>query len=175
VVAETLEVEMTDNRSILDTPMPGNDADAATIRVFLLELLATLWQEGEGFSGKRPFGNSGWQHAVYQALVAAGHVDGIIDDDGWLDAVDERTADRLIARALRDVLGHQEIPPAQQVASQGTEWCVWYGGAAAEDASGVHTFDSEEEAREALQWYRDGLGSGIASRTVYTTAWTDQP
>lgn len=166
---------MTDNRSILDTPMPGNDVDAATIRDFLLELLATLWQEGEGFSGKRPFGNSGWQHAVYHALVEAGHVEGRIDADGYLEEVDERAADHLIARALRETLGHQEVPPSRQVAYQGTEWCVWYGGPDPANAAGLMVRDDEEDAREFLQWVREDGASGIASRTVYTTAWTDQP
>lgn len=46
--------------SILDTPMQENDADAATIRDYLKALLLRLWEQGEGFDGKRPFGNSGW-------------------------------------------------------------------------------------------------------------------
>lgn len=93
--------------SILDCPMnPGtNDAGAATVREYLAALLAELWKEGEAFSGKRPFGNSGWEWDVYAALVAAGLVDGVLDEDGYLDEVDAQQADRLILRAIASLGG----------------------------------------------------------------------
>lgn len=43
-----------------------------TIREYLKTLLRTLWEEGEGFSGKRPLGNSGWQYDLERPLAAAG-------------------------------------------------------------------------------------------------------
>lgn len=45
--------------------------DELTMLEYFEQLLQTLWDEGEGFSGKRPFGNSGWQGEVIQALAAA--------------------------------------------------------------------------------------------------------
>lgn len=39
--------------------MPPNGAGAATVGEYLAKLLAELWLHDEGFSGKRPFGNSG--------------------------------------------------------------------------------------------------------------------
>lgn len=61
---------------VLRCPMQQNDAGAATVRDYLKALLRTLWQEEEEFSGKRPFGNGGWQSEVYTALVREGLIDG---------------------------------------------------------------------------------------------------
>ena len=57
---------------ILDLPMGENDAKAATIREYLVALLAAVWEREESFSGKRPFGNSSWKYEVYAALGAGG-------------------------------------------------------------------------------------------------------
>ena len=35
--------------------------ETLTVKDYLKTLLHTLWDEEDGFSGKRPFGNSGWQ------------------------------------------------------------------------------------------------------------------
>jgi hypothetical protein len=59
---------------ILALPMEANDADAATVRDYLIALLMNLWSDGEGFSGKQPFGNSGWEHELYEPLMTAGLV-----------------------------------------------------------------------------------------------------
>lgn len=86
--------------AVLDTPMQDNDPDATTIREYLKALLTTLWDEGEGFSGKRPFGNSGWKYEVYSALVMARLVGGSFDSDGALAQVDDDDADALILDAI---------------------------------------------------------------------------
>jgi len=87
---------------ILDCPMDPktNDAQASTVREYLAALLAELWKAGEGFSGKRPFGNSGWEWEVYTALVREELVPGVIDDDGYLDEVDQDAADRVVREAI---------------------------------------------------------------------------
>jgi len=85
---------------ILYTPMQANDAEAETIGDYFRALLKTLWQEGEGFSGKRPFGNSGWDYDIYTALVAAKVVKGKIDQEGSLIECDEKAADKLIYEAI---------------------------------------------------------------------------
>lgn len=90
-------------RKVLDAPMQDNDAGAATIRDYLVELLAAVWSEGEGFSGKRPFGNSGWDHELIVPLVRAGLVDGTFDRYGYLDQVDAGAARELIAAAIQDL------------------------------------------------------------------------
>jgi hypothetical protein len=70
----------TDTLSVLDLPMGDNDANAANVRAYLKALLTKLWEEGEGFSGKRPFGNSGWERDLYFPLVKAGRVRGEIEN-----------------------------------------------------------------------------------------------
>jgi hypothetical protein len=43
-----------------------------TVRDYLMALLRKLWDEGEEFSGKHPFGDSGWQYDLYASLADAG-------------------------------------------------------------------------------------------------------
>jgi hypothetical protein len=80
----------------------GNDANAATIHDYLRRLVEEVFAEGEGFSGKRPFGNSGWEYDLYQALADAKAIDvqlgkyGEIED--WLD--DQDKANKLIFKAI---------------------------------------------------------------------------
>lgn len=52
----------------------ASDAGEGSLRDYLYELLSTLWAEEESFSGKRPFGNSGWQYQPIEALIEAGIV-----------------------------------------------------------------------------------------------------
>ena len=95
---------------VLNLPMhKDNDAEVDTIRDYLHSLLKTLWKEGEGFSGKRPFGNSGWKHELYLALVRGGIVDGEYDEeyDDLLDC-DEKEANKLILKAIKYVFYGKE-------------------------------------------------------------------
>lgn len=57
---------------ILDLPMAENDSGADTIRGYLKALLHKLWDEDEGFSGKRPFGNSGWYRDLIDTVDESG-------------------------------------------------------------------------------------------------------
>lgn len=85
---------------ILDVQMGTNDAEAATIRDYLKQLLLTLWEKGERFSGKRPFGNSGWDMDIYAALVKAGVIEGDLDEDGFVNHCDAKNGDELIFSAI---------------------------------------------------------------------------
>jgi hypothetical protein len=89
--------------NVLDVKMnpEDNSAGAESLREYLQALLRTMWREGEEFSGKRPFGDSGWQDEVYRVLVAEGLVDGLVDEfDGDLLRVDTRAADALVDEAI---------------------------------------------------------------------------
>lgn len=70
---------------VLETPMGYNDAGAATIREYLLKLLSLVWKDGEGFNGKRPFGNSSWEYELLAALAQAGLIQGEKDEWGYWD------------------------------------------------------------------------------------------
>ena len=85
---------------VLDIPLGDNDADAATVRGYFKAQLRMLWRKGEGFSGKRPFGNSGWEYDLDAALIQAGRVPGKLDGDGGGDVEDRETTDALILAAI---------------------------------------------------------------------------
>lgn len=89
-----------DADTVLDLPMESNDSGADTIRGYLAALLHELWKHGEGFSSKRPFGNSDWQRELAVPLIKAGLVKGSFDEDGFLDEVDWRATDRVLADAI---------------------------------------------------------------------------
>lgn len=85
---------------ILSIKMCRNDAGADTVRGYLKALLTELWREGEGFSGKRPFGNSGWEYELYVALITAGAVTGTLDEDGCVEECDDAACNKLIEEAI---------------------------------------------------------------------------
>lgn len=95
-----------DKTEILNLPMRDNDADAKTIGDYLTSLLWEIWTKEESFSGKRPFGNSGWKYDLYSCLVQNEIIEGSIDENGDVEdygpgACEE--ADKLIGRAIVDL------------------------------------------------------------------------
>jgi hypothetical protein len=90
-------------QQVLDLPLPDNDSGASTMRGYLVALLTTLWHEQEGFSGKRPFGNSGWDYDLYPPLIHAGFVSGEIDEDGYVERVDAKAAHGLVLAAIKSL------------------------------------------------------------------------
>lgn len=85
---------------ILALPMQLNDAGATTIKSYLRALLHELWTQEEGFSGKRPFGNSGWTHDLMVPLVKAKVIEGKLDTDGYLGDYDREAGDHAIHDAI---------------------------------------------------------------------------
>lgn len=85
---------------VLNAKMGANNAGAETVKDYLKCLLKTLWGEGEGFSGKRPFGNSGWEYELYSALVVNGLCAGEVDEDGCFEWADKDVANKLIFSAI---------------------------------------------------------------------------
>lgn len=91
---------MTTPQQLLDLELPDNDSGAATVRGYLVALLAELWREEAMFTGKAPFGNSGWQYDLYVPMVRAGMAPGRFDEDDELRDFDHRQADVLIQQAI---------------------------------------------------------------------------
>jgi hypothetical protein len=87
--------------AVLDLPLEENDGGAATVREYLEKLLATLWSEEEGFSGKRPLGDSGWQGFIEHALVKYGCINGTLDEYGDLVNIDDDAAGKLMQDVIR--------------------------------------------------------------------------
>lgn len=69
---------------LLDAPF-NFDGKATTLRQLFKRFLSTLFKESEGFSGKRPFGNSSWEHDIAAGLIGAGLLEGELDEDGYAD------------------------------------------------------------------------------------------
>lgn len=99
------------NKEMLDYNYKFPDCKAKSLREYFHTLLYTLWCEGEEFSGKRPFGNSGWDYAIYSALVDMGAVAGEWDKDEdtgerWgLRTFDETEANRLVPKLIKEMCG----------------------------------------------------------------------
>ncbi len=51
-----------------------------TIRAYLRALLERLFEEEDGFSGKRPFGNSCWSTDLAVPLIDGGMLSGTVED-----------------------------------------------------------------------------------------------
>jgi hypothetical protein len=93
-----------DGAAILALPMDSNDSGALTVRGYLVALVRQVWEEEEGFSGKRPFGNSGWTTDLAKPLVVAGVISGKLDADGYVDDYRESECRTAIFAAI-DALG----------------------------------------------------------------------
>ena len=73
-----------------------------TLREYCGLMLKQLWQEGDCFSGKYPFGDSGWDHQIYYALIHQGFIEGTIDgDDYQLTEKQEKQANLFIGDVFK--------------------------------------------------------------------------
>lgn len=88
---------------VINTRMEENDAEAKTIGDYLKQLLLKLWNEKEGFSSKRPFGNSGWDYDLYATLIKCGAVKGKLDDYGFVEEIDCDQADKMIISIINTI------------------------------------------------------------------------
>ncbi len=92
---ELLDLEMIDR----------NDAGASTIREYLKSLLLRVWRDEENFSGKRPFGNSGWQYEVYKSILGIAYIPSSFTnvDDYDITYEDTEVMDELILEAIESL------------------------------------------------------------------------
>ena len=81
-----------------------------TVRQYLQKLLLALWIEGEGFSGKRPFGNGGWQRELAVPLVAGKFIRGKLHEDpeerdgvgrGYADGYSAEAYDKAVIQLIK--------------------------------------------------------------------------
>jgi hypothetical protein len=88
-----MKITPTELRDALDFPINDYDSGATSARDYFKKLLLTLWDEQEGFSGKRPFGNSGWDYDLGADLTRAGYKlpNGeslaVLDEHGWVESI----------------------------------------------------------------------------------------
>ncbi len=87
--------------SVLQIKMQKNDANAKTIGEYVAKLAINVIVETEEFSGKRPFGNSGWYRELAEPLVRAGVVKGEVDEEGsGAYGYDYKEIDAVLAEAI---------------------------------------------------------------------------
>ena len=89
---------------ILDLQFYSEDlSKELSIKQYLQELLLTLWKEKEGFSGKRPFGNGGWEFDIYACLIKNNIIEGRFDEDGFIEDVDDEKGYAIILEAIKSL------------------------------------------------------------------------
>jgi hypothetical protein len=86
---------------VLYCPLEENDAEAKTIKEFLIALLIALWKDPIEFSGKRPFGNSSWSQPIAIALIKRKIIQGVIDEDGYVESMDDEAFDKVMLAAIK--------------------------------------------------------------------------
>lgn len=92
------------NKEILDLEFESGDLNTTiSIRDFFKKLLTTLFEKGECFSGKRPFGNSGWDWDLKICLVKNAIIKGEYDSkyDDW--DFDSKEADKKILELISEL------------------------------------------------------------------------
>lgn len=90
---------------ILALPMPENDANAPTVRAFLVGLLRELWTDtSDPRAGQLPVDVHDYDDDLYLPLVTAGFMHGVVAEDGYLEEYDDARGQVLILRAI-DALG----------------------------------------------------------------------
>lgn len=101
--------EPADLETIWNLPLGENDSGAATLGGYLKELLWCVWEEGESFSGKRPFGNSGWDWDLAKPLLEVKYLRGkyYIDEDGYMDIVEIDTDQ--YSKIIKDLINHMTV------------------------------------------------------------------
>jgi hypothetical protein len=72
-----------------------------TVKKYLSLLLERLWVEEEGFNGKRPFGNSGWQSELATCFIRAELLKGEIDPDGYPDQYNRGEVNAIALKCIR--------------------------------------------------------------------------
>ena len=92
-----------EDKSILDIEISGGSGpfnEPVTLKQYFKALLIQLVVEGERFSGKRPFGNGGWEFDLYAALIQASYVEGTLDEYNYVEECDTSTADAVLIDAI---------------------------------------------------------------------------
>lgn len=88
-------------QEILNLKFFSGDLDKElTVRQFFYELLKTLFEEGEGFSGKRPFGNSGWDGDLIKCFIENKVINGSLDEDGYIKDFDRKEYNKALFKAI---------------------------------------------------------------------------
>ena len=96
-------------KKILELPVMvyGTPDETLPLKDFLYGLNELLLEDPDSFSGKRPYGNSGWKFEIYKTFIKAGLVPGKIDSAGYLKYVDKLEAYKFLLNNVLKPLFHQ--------------------------------------------------------------------
>jgi hypothetical protein len=155
-------------QELLALPMGDNDANADTVGGYLIALTHTVWNEGEGFSGKRPFGNSGWYSDLWKPFIVHEVVDGELDEYGDVEHMSDFEFDTHMSRIFTFL--HTLDWKSAQEYREPEDWYVVYLDV---DKDGFPTLTdycrtslTEKEAKRVAQEMNGGLG-GTEWRAVH--------
>lgn len=78
-----------------------NDHLCQTVGEYFHILNKKLWREEESFSGKSPFGNSGWQHEILHAAAMSGILETVVfDDDGYIEEMEAKEFENMLSEVF---------------------------------------------------------------------------
>lgn len=109
--------DLTKIDDLLDRKFYAHDIDEPlTVRQYMARLLDQLMREGECFSGKRPFGNSGWEDFLLIPAIESGALEGTVDRrdpnypeaKGW-DSKEFRYVREVAVYHAMSKNGHQDV------------------------------------------------------------------
>jgi len=90
-------------KSFADVVFYSNDLRRdITVRDFFKQLMLVLFAKSDDFSGKRPFGNSGWTHDLEKTAVMNDFVQGVIDSDGYVQNIHSEAFDDLMFETIKN-------------------------------------------------------------------------
>ena len=91
------------NQEILNNCMVDLNGSDVTLREYFRLLLTELYNAEDGFSGKRPFGNSGWVLDILAGLGRIGVIKATFDSYGYLEDVDEDRGHAVVFELIDEV------------------------------------------------------------------------
>lgn len=80
-----------------------DERNCTTVRAYLGAIMLKVWDSGDGFDSKRPFGFSGWRYDILWALGEADLIESERDEGSELVTVDREAGNRLIRAAIRSI------------------------------------------------------------------------
>ena len=98
-----------DYEKVLSTEFDSYDLGPITVRDYFKELLLKLWSQGEGFSGKRPFGNSGWDLDLARGLIKSKAVKGKLDEDGFVEDVNDKQLTKVTVNLIQHIFKEPNV------------------------------------------------------------------
>jgi len=92
------------NKEILKLKFKSGDLNrTVTVGNFFTELLKALWIEGESFSGKRPFGNSGWDGDLIVCFIKNDIIKCELDEDGYIKKFDFMHFNKIVLSLIEEL------------------------------------------------------------------------